>query len=486
MTVGSWNRPNYLTQTGTAYPLAIDGDLAVAERVVASFSPAPAVPAAMTVTLAAGALFVAGTLVEVAAQSVSIGAAPASNSRIDRIVVDETTGVASVIVGTVAASPTAPAITSGKYPVARVTVAAGTTAIAATMIDDERVPFVGQASIRSNSLTPSRLALGSWTTLASAATVNLGGQNSRNIVISGSVAITSFGTSGPADNVPYLLRFTGTPLLTAGANLILPGGANITAAAGDVMMVVHDTTSVWRVVFYGSAGVSPVGLQQTDWNTGTGVVEAPISPAKLDAKIANAFSILAAGLGAAVPAGSTLITTTGIYNPSAGTKFIMAIMGGGGGAGGGGGSVVAGGGGGGAGGVSLVILKVTPGTDYTVTIGPGGAGVNNQNGNAGGDTSITVDGVTYIAGGGSGGVKAGNGSGTPGSGGAGGTVTNGLLSFNGNSGTSTVGSVAGVGGKQSWPSSDFAGYGVGGAGWLGSSGTGYSGVAGFCKIIEFK
>lgn len=105
---------------------------------------------------------------------------------------------------------------------------------------------------------PGLPALGAWTNVASSSTVDLGAQASRNLVITGTTTITSFGTAGAADNVPYLLRFSGVLTLTHSTDLILPGGANITTAAGDVAIVVHDTASVWRVVSYARAANKPL------------------------------------------------------------------------------------------------------------------------------------------------------------------------------------------------------------------------------------
>lgn len=87
--------------------------------------------------------------------------------------------------------------------------------------------------------------------VASAATVDIGAVNSRNILITGSVTITSFGNTG-AEGRRRLLRFSGAPILTHNAaTLILPGGANITAAAGDTAEVVKEAgASAWRVVDY--------------------------------------------------------------------------------------------------------------------------------------------------------------------------------------------------------------------------------------------
>lgn len=84
------------------------------------------------------------------------------------------------------------------------------------------------------------------TSLVSAATTNLAGQLQSNITITGSTAITSFGT-GAAAGVRKFVTFTGTPLITHSATLICPGAANFTPAAGGTMEVISEGSNVWRV-----------------------------------------------------------------------------------------------------------------------------------------------------------------------------------------------------------------------------------------------
>lgn len=77
--------------------------------------------------------------------------------------------------------------------------------------------------------------------LASAATTNIGGQVSRKLRITGTTGITSFGTTYTG---PIVLRFNGTLTITHHATtLICPGGANLTVAAGDVVIVTPKCTT---------------------------------------------------------------------------------------------------------------------------------------------------------------------------------------------------------------------------------------------------
>lgn len=88
--------------------------------------------------------------------------------------------------------------------------------------------------------------------LASGATTDIGAQNALFVDISGTTTITSFGTNF---NGPRFLRFAGALTLTHNATtLILPGGVNITTAAGDTMLVIPKTTAAvvdgWVVIAY--------------------------------------------------------------------------------------------------------------------------------------------------------------------------------------------------------------------------------------------
>ena len=145
--VGAWALP---FSTGgsvddpTSYKGKIDADLAVAQRVADAFAPKPASPSAMSVVVDAG--FTVGTgpsgiqsVVEIGAQTLTIAAAPgAPNNRIDLVVLDEASGTASVVTGTPAGSPVAPALTAGKKQIAQVSVPNGTTSIANGNITDLR------------------------------------------------------------------------------------------------------------------------------------------------------------------------------------------------------------------------------------------------------------------------------------------------------------------------------------------------------------
>lgn len=88
-----------------------------------------------------------------------------------------------------------------------------------------------------------------YTTTASGATVNLGNINANQIEITGTTTITSFGTTGQS-GIRKTLRFASILTLTNGASLVLPGGANITTAAGDIAVFVKWPSNIWYCVSY--------------------------------------------------------------------------------------------------------------------------------------------------------------------------------------------------------------------------------------------
>ena len=178
--VGAWALP---FSTGgsvddpTSYKGKIDADLAVVQRVGDAFAPKSASPAAMSVVLDAGFTVGAGpsglqSVVEIGAQTLTVAAAPgAPNNRIDLVVLDEASGVASVITGTPAGAPVAPALVAGKKQIALISVPSGTSSISNANITDLRavwqttVPGVrwaiagGSADTITASYTPANAAL---------------------------------------------------------------------------------------------------------------------------------------------------------------------------------------------------------------------------------------------------------------------------------------------------------------------------------------
>jgi hypothetical protein len=91
--------------------------------------------------------------------------------------------------------------------------------------------------------------------VASAATCDLGVSSAVKQSITGTVTITSFGTSA---NKIRFLSFTGILTLTYNAtSLILPGNANITTAVGDTAIASSDNSGNWMIRHYTRRSIAP-------------------------------------------------------------------------------------------------------------------------------------------------------------------------------------------------------------------------------------
>jgi hypothetical protein len=84
--------------------------------------------------------------------------------------------------------------------------------------------------------------------IASAGTIAIGEGGYFNVT--GTTTITDIDPSTDKAGRPFVLRFDGILTLTHGAALILPGGANITTAAGDVAAFVSEGSDVVRCLDY--------------------------------------------------------------------------------------------------------------------------------------------------------------------------------------------------------------------------------------------
>ena len=96
------------------------------------------------------------------------------------------------------------------------------------------------------------------TAVASAATTDIWGDTGNTKHITGTTTITSLGTAPQAGAHMWVI-FDGALTLTHGANLSLPGSANITTAADDMAYVYADTTTQFDVVYFKKDGSAVVG-----------------------------------------------------------------------------------------------------------------------------------------------------------------------------------------------------------------------------------
>ena len=112
------------------------------------------------------------------------------------------------------------------------------------------------AAIPDGTVTYAKIAKETEDAIASAATTDLGSSSKYRILVTGTTAITSFGTSS---NDRHLVRFADALTLTYDAtSLILPSGADITTATGDVAEFASDSSGNWRCVNYQRASGQPL------------------------------------------------------------------------------------------------------------------------------------------------------------------------------------------------------------------------------------
>lgn len=106
---------------------------------------------------------------------------------------------------------------------------------------------------------------GRWTssdTVASASTTDIGAQAEAYLTISGTTAITSFGTIR-AGTIRFL-KFSGILTLTYNAtSLKLPSAANITTAVGDTAVFVSEGSGNWQCLSYERANGQPLTSSAT-------------------------------------------------------------------------------------------------------------------------------------------------------------------------------------------------------------------------------
>lgn len=115
------------------------------------------------------------------------------------------------------------------------------------------------------------------TSIASAATTDLGTITSQNALITGTTTITSFGSSAAIGSPLYFVEFGGALILTYNAtSLIIPGSANITTAAGDTGVAEYLGSGNWRIRTYmkadGTAVIAPAVAYASTATTQAGTV----------------------------------------------------------------------------------------------------------------------------------------------------------------------------------------------------------------------
>lgn len=153
--------------------------------------------------------------------------------------------------------------------------------------------------------------------VASASTTDIGTMVGNYAHITGTGTVTGLGTV-QAGTLRYV-KFTGACTLTNGANLALPGAANIVTAAGDTALFVSEGSGAWLCLAYTPAANAPGGgftasstatlTNKTFDTAGTGNVF----------KIAGTAVSAVTGTGSNVLATSPTLVTPALGTPASGT-----------------------------------------------------------------------------------------------------------------------------------------------------------------------
>jgi hypothetical protein len=143
--------------------------------------------------------------------------------------------------------------------------------------------------------------------IASTATPDVGAVAGLAHDITGTTTITGLGTVSAG--IWKILKFEGALTLTHNAtSLILPGGANITTADGDIGIFISEGSGNWRCVSYFRAGAVPYAIAtQAEQETGTSTTVA-VTPGR------QAFHPSAAKCWAFVTVSGGVPTLTSSYN----------------------------------------------------------------------------------------------------------------------------------------------------------------------------
>lgn len=279
MTVATFVQPNVTTQSAAVYKAAIDAAIAVLATIGADYACHAKGTPDMQVLVDSGQLFLANsTLVSNAQQTSATIVAPVTNPRIDRIVINDQTGVISVITGSEAASPSAPAITAGTRPVAQILLATSTTAITNSMITDERVVTTFDVSTFIRTLLDDANAAAARATLGA---VGLTGDETiaGEKTFSGSLLSTKAAASGYSRVSPNLCRVDVVPtvsVLTRDTVTLVTGptgckglvllfvaqaGANNAIGARNIQVDVYsDSGGTTQISKTGCAGYEPSAI----------------------------------------------------------------------------------------------------------------------------------------------------------------------------------------------------------------------------------
>ena len=197
MTVGRRVAPNYTTQSGSGYRANIDAAFAVDARFGGWFAPHQVYAGSpnpdLAVELDEGCIWNGTTLSQIASQVVGGFTIPsAGQNRVDMVVLDPVTGIASRVAGTaVTGSPTAtpPSIPHGKIPICEVLLTSSDVSVTDSMITDRRVLIYAAGSIPRGHLSGMSISVSVGSPTENEITVSSG--KCRNSADTGDIILSS-------------------------------------------------------------------------------------------------------------------------------------------------------------------------------------------------------------------------------------------------------------------------------------------------------
>lgn len=185
------------------------------------------------------------------------------------------------------------------------------------------VQFPGTSSFTGSMTLPSGQSVTSWTlngifnglkgaNISSASTINLDSATGNYVHVTGVTGIT---TITLAEGRSRVVTFDGILALTHGANLILPGSANITTSAGDCAVFIGEGSGAVRCVAF-EKGVGEVTISGSETLTNKTLTSPTING-----------GILNTGIGADIAAAATLVldSSTGPVLDVTGNTGITAV-----------------------------------------------------------------------------------------------------------------------------------------------------------------
>lgn len=250
LTVGSINNTpigNTTPSSGAFTTLSATGAATFADMTASSLNGAvignTSSAAGTFTTLVSTSTTTLGAVIATSIDSTPIGASTASTGRFTTITATSGTTLTTV-------STTGLTLTSTTSPIT-LNASVGTSGQVLTSQGAGATPIWSTVAFTGGTLT-SALNEAQILTLSSAATVNIGAAAANTLSISGTTTITAFDTL--ASGAERLLEFQGSLTLTHNAtSLILPTGANIVTAAGDVASFVSLGSGNWRCTNYSRA-----------------------------------------------------------------------------------------------------------------------------------------------------------------------------------------------------------------------------------------